>query len=84
MDDLISKQEVIDRLSEVLSSEEEFEKAKEAILEAPTVYNVDEVLEQIKELRRYCDNIDCKKCKYKDTCFDKELEKIVKAGGVNG
>ena len=82
--DLISRQEAIDRLSEVLSSEEEFEKAKEAIIEAPTAYNVDEVLEQIKELRRYCDNTDCKECKYKDTCFDAETEKIIKAGGVNG
>ena len=81
MDDLISKQEAIDRLSEVLSSEGEFEKAKQVIVEAPTTYNVDKVLEQIKELRTYCDNTDCKECKYKDTCFDKKLEKIVKAGG---
>lgn len=44
MDDLISRQEAIDRLSEVLSSEEEFEKAKQAILEAPIAYNVDKVV----------------------------------------
>ena len=46
MDDLISKQEAIDRLSEVLSSEGEFEKAKQAIIEAPTAYNVNKVIEQ--------------------------------------
>lgn len=48
-----------------------------------SAYNVDKVLEQIKELRTYCDKTDCKKCKCKDTCFDAELEKIVKVGGVN-
>ena len=47
-------------------------------------YDVDKVLERIKELRRYCDNINCKKCKYKDTCFDAEMEKIIKAGADNG
>jgi hypothetical protein len=83
MDDLISRQEAIDRLSEALSSEGEFEKAKEVILEAPTAYNVDKVIEQINELRAYCDNTDCKECKYKDTCFDAEMEKIIKAGGVH-
>lgn len=61
---------------------------KESVLriisEQPTAYNVDKVVEQINELRAYCDNTDCKECKYKDTCFDKELEKIIKAGGVNG
>lgn len=35
--DLISRQEAIDRLSEVLYSEAEFEKAKQVIIEAPTV-----------------------------------------------
>ena len=37
MSNYISIQEVIDRLSEVLSSEEEFEKAKQVIIEAPTL-----------------------------------------------
>ena len=37
MSDYISKQEAIDRLSEVLSSQEEFEKAKQVIIEAPTL-----------------------------------------------
>ena len=37
MSDYISKQEAIDRLSEVLSSEGEFEKAKQVIIEAPTL-----------------------------------------------
>ena len=37
MSDYISKQESIDRLSEVLSSQEEFEKAKQVIIEAPTL-----------------------------------------------
>ena len=84
MDDLISRQEAIDRLSEVLSSEGEFEKAKEVILEAPTAYNVERVIEQINELRTYCSNTNCGDCKYKDSCFDAEIEKIIKAGGVNG
>lgn len=35
--DCISRQEAIDRLSEVLSSKEEFEIAKQIIIEAPTV-----------------------------------------------
>ena len=47
-------------------------------------YDVNKVVEQINELRAYCDNTDCKECKYKDTCFDAEIEKIIKAGGVNG
>jgi hypothetical protein len=37
MSDYIRKQEAIDRLSEVLSSEAEFEKAKQVIIEAPTL-----------------------------------------------
>ena len=37
MSDYISLQEAIDRLSEVLSSEAEFEKAKQVIIEAPTI-----------------------------------------------
>ena len=37
MSDYISKQEAIDRLSEVLSSQEEFENAKQVIIEAPTI-----------------------------------------------
>lgn len=49
--DLISRQEAIDRLSEVLSSEEEFKKAKEAILEVPTAYNVDKVVEENKQMK---------------------------------
>lgn len=51
MDDLISRQEAIDRLSEVLSSEGEFEKAKQAILEAPIAYNVDKVVEENKQMK---------------------------------
>ena len=50
----------------------------------PTAYNVENVLQQIKELREYCSNTNCGVCKYKDSCFDAELEKIVKVGGVNG
>ena len=37
MSDYISKQEAIDRLSEVLSSQEEFENAKQVINEASTL-----------------------------------------------
>ena len=37
MSDYISRQEAIDRLSEALSSEAEFERAKQVIIEAPTV-----------------------------------------------
>ena len=51
MDDLISRQEAIDRLSEVLSSEGEFEKAKQAILEAPIAYNMDKVVEENKQMK---------------------------------
>ena len=68
----------------------ENEKLKEEIAEykhkeaAGSAYNVERVLEQIKELREYCSNTNCGDCKYRNTCFDAELEKIVKAGGVNG
>ena len=37
MSDYISRQEAIDRFSEALSSEAEFEKAKQVIIEAPTL-----------------------------------------------
>ena len=37
MSDYINRQEAIDRLSEVLSSEAEFEIAKQVIIEAPTL-----------------------------------------------
>ena len=37
MSDYISRKEAIDRLSEVLSSEAEFERAKQVIIEAPTL-----------------------------------------------
>ena len=55
MSDYISKQEAIDRLSEVLSSESEFEKAKQVIIEAPTLdekeiirKSMERILERLK------------------------------------
>lgn len=49
MSDLINRKEAIDRLSEVLTSEAEFEIAKRAINGAPTAYDKDKVIEQLNE-----------------------------------
>lgn len=56
MSDYISIQEAIDRLSEALSSEAEFEKAKQVIIEAPTISETEiirkafeRVLERLEE-----------------------------------
>lgn len=95
MDDLISRAQMSEAIRDYLKDLitkgiheveiTEFNVDVQNIIEVqPTAYNVDKVLEQIKELRNYCDKTDCKKCKYKDTCFDAEMEKIIKAGGVNG
>lgn len=60
MDDLISKQEAIDRLSEVLSNEREFENAKQVLIEAPTLDEkeiirkaFERVVERLEEERQY-------------------------------
>ena len=56
MSDYISRQEAIDRLSEALSSEAEFEIAKQVIIEAPTVdekeiirKTVERIVERLEE-----------------------------------
>ena len=50
MSDYIKKQEAIDRLSEVLSSQEDFEIAKQVIIEAPT-------LDEKEIIRKYGEQI---------------------------
>ncbi len=59
MSDYISIQEAIDRLSEVLSSEGEFEIAKQVIIEAPTIDETEiirkafeRVVERLEEERK--------------------------------
>ena len=62
MSDYISKSEAIDRLSEVLSSEAEFENAKQVIIEAPTLDEkeiirkaFERVVKRLEELKNDCD-----------------------------
>ena len=95
MDDLISRAQMSEAIKDYLKDLitkgihgveiTEFNVDVQNIIEAqPTVYNVEKVVKQIEELRAYCNNTNCGDCKYKDTCFDAEMEKIIKAGGVNG
>lgn len=96
MDDLISRAQMSEAIKDYLKDLidkgihevdiTEFNVDVQNIIEAqPKAYNVDKVIEQINEMIAYCDNTsNCKECKYKDTCFDAETEKIIKAGGVNG
>ena len=71
MSEYISIQEAIDRLSEVLSSEAEFEKAKQVIIEAPTLDEKEIIRKMVERVVDMLESIeiggDCRhKCNHYD------------------
>lgn len=71
MSEYISIQEAIDRLSEVLSSEAEFERAKQAIIEAPTLDEKEIIRKMVERVVDRLESIkiggECRhKCKHYD------------------
>ena len=78
MSDYISRQEAIDRLSEVLSSEAEFERAKQVIIEAPTVDETEIIRKTVERIVTRLEEKENKyanaKLEFKGTMTEKSYE----------
>lgn len=91
MSDYINIQEVIDRLSEVLSSEEEFEKAKQVIIETPTISETEiirkafeRVVERLEEQRKQLQNEYLESAFYRMDELNRAIKIVKEECGING
>lgn len=95
MSDLISRSELINKIRGIVPGSQDVDFIVRLIDNQPTAYDIDKVVEELKELRKkdVCDYLDCNVCLYTDKCsaetdqsnnikWDKAIE-IVKQGGVS-
>lgn len=82
MGDLISRSAVMTMLTDIELNNGTFTEAKSKLRNIPIAYNVDKVVEQIDDLETYFDNGDFATCHDRLVVL-KDVERIIKAGGVN-
>ena len=83
---LIEAGKILDNLSGMLKSMDDYDAVKKVINDMPTAYDVDVVVEQLEELtEEECTLHECgirsERCK---PCIAKKAIEIVKGGGVDG
>ena len=95
MSDLISRSELINKIRGIVPGSQDVDFIVRLIDNQPTTYDIDKVVEELKELRKkdVCDYLDCDVCLYTDKCsaetdqsnnikWDKAIE-IVKHGVIS-
>lgn len=83
---LIEAGKILDNLSGMLKSMDDYDAVKKVINDMPTAYDVDAVVKQLEELtEEECTLHECgirsERCK---PCIAKKAIEIVKGGGVDG
>ena len=83
---LIEAGKILDNLSGMLKSMDDYDAVKKVINDMPTAYDVDAVVKQLEELtEEECTLHECgirsERCK---PCIAKKVIEIVKGGGVDG
>lgn len=88
---LIEAGKILDNLSGMLKSMDDYDAVKKVINDMPTAYDVDAVVEQLEEVEKIMTspvNNDCfgEECRASDctVCLVSKAIEIVKGGGVDG
>lgn len=88
---LIEAGKILDNLSGMLKSMDDYDAVKKVINDMPTAYDVDVVVEQLEEVEKIMTspvNKDCfgEECRASDctVCLISKAIEIVKGGGVDG
>ena len=88
---LIEAGKILDNLSGMLKSMDDYDAVKKVINDMPTAYDVDAVVEQLEEVEKIMTspvNKDCfgEECRASDctVCLISKAIEIVKGGGVDG
>ncbi len=88
---LIEAGKILDNLSGMLKSMDDYDAVKKVINDMPTAYDVDAVVEQLEEVEKIMTspvNNDCfgEECRASDctVCLISKAIEIVKGGGVDG
>ena len=88
---LIEAGKILDNLSGMLKSMDDYDAVKKVINDMPTAYDVDAVVEQLEEVEKIMTSLvnnDCfgEECRASDctVCLISKAIEIVKGGGVDG